>query len=124
MIGDSISIFASIGRLPIELWLLQCCLKQPPIIDSSTKFENRPFPDKKLAQVLRFCAAKNPRFLGAEYLIFSILLIDECFPTRVSPDLWNFGYLVLLPPVRTSNKFDKTGRKVTHRSNFDHFMSM
>ena len=51
MIGDSISIFASIGRLPIELWLLQCCLKQPPIIDSSTKFENRPFPDKKLAHV-------------------------------------------------------------------------
>ena len=50
MIGDSISIFASIGRLPIELWLLQCCLKQPPIIDSSTKFENRPFADKKLAQ--------------------------------------------------------------------------
>ena len=51
MIGDSISIFASIGRLHIELWLLLCCLKQPPIIDSSTKFENRPFPDKKLAQV-------------------------------------------------------------------------
>ena len=51
MIGYSISIFASIGRLPIELWLLQCCLKQPPIIDSSTKFENRPFADKKLAQV-------------------------------------------------------------------------
>ena len=50
MIGDSISVFASIGRLPIELWLLLCCLKQPPIIDSSTKFENRPFADKKLAQ--------------------------------------------------------------------------
>jgi len=55
MIGDSISVFASIGRLPIELWLLLCCLKQPPIIDSSTKFENRPFADKKLAQVQSAC---------------------------------------------------------------------
>ena len=57
MIGDSISIFASIGRLPIELWLLLCCLKQPPIIDSSTEFENRPFLDKKLAQVLTLYTA-------------------------------------------------------------------
>jgi len=60
MIGDSISVFASIGRLPIELWLLLCCLKQPPIIDSSTKFENRPFADKKLAHVKGGRAGSKP----------------------------------------------------------------